>query len=717
MSKRLLIDARQTEETRVITTTNDIIDDFEYEVHSRRQLKGNIYLARVTRVEPSLQAAFVEYGGNRQGFLAFSEIHPDYYRIPVEDRQKLIAEVSAKTDEELNINQNISDENEDDVSEEELRKVKRNLYRNYKIQEVIARRQILLVQVVKEERGTKGAALTTYISIAGRYCVLMPNTPRGGGVSRKIANVTDRRRLKSVVENLDVSLGMAVIVRTAGSKRTKVEIKRDYLNSMATWENVKKLTLESNAPFLIHEEGSLVKRAIRDLYHSDIDEVLVEGIEAYRSCKDYMKSLMPSHAKKVQQYNDEKIPLFQKYKLDAQLTDIFNPRVTLKSGGYLIIDQTEALVAVDVNSGKATRERSIEDTALKTNLEAAEEFARQARLRDLSGLVVIDFIDMEENKNRNSIEKKLKEAMRKDRARIQIGEISNFGLLELSRQRLRPSVVESSSELCSHCGGSGRIQSIEVSAVQILRAIEEEGSDEKNIGINIHAHSNVILHILNNKRVQLSEIETRYNIAIEFINDNSLIPPLKKIETIQKPNLNKPNPEIVENKELIINDEDENQKRKKRGRRIGRRKQRFDDQSSIENSVKEEKPEEKIDKESSSITNQPVQNEVIKKQQPKRNYKKKNNSQIKDNDFDDKKQIDNNVTIENNKKIVKKTIATKNKKIKSENTAQEKTQKEEVKNDKSVELREIKTSAPIDVVKVDEVSNLNKPKKKGWWST
>ena len=717
MSKRLLIDARQTEETRVITTTNDIIDDFEYEVHSRRQLKGNIYLARVTRVEPSLQAAFVEYGGNRQGFLAFSEIHPDYYRIPVEDRQKLIAEVSAKTDEELNINQNISSENEDDVSEEELRKVKRNLYRNYKIQEVIARRQILLVQVVKEERGTKGAALTTYISIAGRYCVLMPNTPRGGGVSRKIANVTDRRRLKSVVENLDVSVGMAVIIRTAGSKRTKVEIKRDYLNSMATWENVKNLTLASNAPFLIHEEGSLVKRAIRDLYHSDIDEVLVEGIEAYRSCKDYMKSLMPSHAKKVQQYNDEKIPLFQKYKLDAQLTDIFNPRVTLKSGGYLIIDQTEALVAVDVNSGKATRERSIEDTALKTNLEAAEEFARQARLRDLSGLVVIDFIDMEENKNRNSIEKKLKEAMRKDRARIQIGEISNFGLLELSRQRLRPSVVESSSELCSHCGGSGRIQSIEVSAVQILRAIEEEGSDEKNIGINIHAHSNVILHILNNKRVQLSEIETRYNIAIEFINDNSLIPPLKKIETIQKPNLNKPNPEIVENKELIINDEDENQKRKKRGRRIGRRKQRFDDQSSIENSVKEEKTEEKIDKESSSITNQPVQNEVIKTQQPKRNYKKKNNSQTKDNDFGDKKQIDNNVTIENNKKIVKKTIATKNKKIKSENTAQEKTQKEEVKNDKSVELREIKTSAPIDVVKVDEVSNLNKPKKKGWWST
>ena len=727
MSKRLLIDARQTEETRVITTTNDVIDDFEYEVHSRRQLKGNIYLARVTRVEPSLQAAFVEYGGNRQGFLAFSEIHPDYYRIPVEDRQKLIAEVSAKTDEELNINQNISDENEDDVSEEELRKVKRNLYRNYKIQEVIARRQILLVQVVKEERGTKGAALTTYISIAGRYCVLMPNTPRGGGVSRKIANITDRRRLKSVVENLDVSEGMAVIVRTAGSKRTKVEIKRDYLNSMATWENVKKLTLESNAPFLIHEEGSLVKRAIRDLYHSDIDEVLVEGIEAYRSCKDYMKSLMPSHAKKVQQYNDEKIPLFQKYKLDAQLTDIFNPRVTLKSGGYLIIDQTEALVAIDVNSGKATRERSIENTALKTNLEAAEEFARQARLRDLSGLVVIDFIDMEEIKNRNNIEKKLKEAMRKDRARIQIGEISSFGLLELSRQRIRPSVVESSSELCSHCGGSGRIQSIEVSAVQILRSIEEEGSDEKNIGIKIHTHSSVILHILNNKRIQLSEIETRYNIIIQFINDNSLIPPLKRIETIQKPNLNKPNPnkpnpnkpnpETIENKELIVSDEDENQKRKKRGRRIGRRKQRFDEQMPIENSVKEEVTEEKTVKESSVGDIQDIKNQNIKTPQLKRNDQKKNVKQIKNNNLNKEKQIDESITIENNKKTIKKVVAPKNKKIQSENIATEKVQKEEVKNKKIAQLREVKTSSPIEVVKVDEGSNSTKPKKKGWWST
>ena len=730
MSKRLLIDARQTEETRVITTTNDIIDDFEYEVHSRRQLKGNIYLARVTRVEPSLQAAFVEYGGNRQGFLAFSEIHPDYYRIPVEDRQKLIAEASAKTEEELSSNltndQIVVDDNEDDVSEEELRKVKRNLYRNYKIQEVIARRQILLIQVVKEERGTKGAALTTYISIAGRYCVLMPNTPRGGGVSRKIANVSDRRRLKTVVNTLDVSPGMAVIIRTAGSKRTKVEIKRDYLSSMNVWENVKNLTLESNAPALIHEEGSLVKRAIRDLYHSDIDEVLVEGIDAYRSCKDYMKALMPSHAKKVQQYNDDKIPLFQKYKLDAQLSDIFNPRVTLKSGGYIIIDQTEALVAIDVNSGKATRERSIEDTALKTNLEAAEEFARQARLRDLSGLIVIDFIDMEETKNRNSIEKKLKEAMRKDRARIQIGEISSFGLLELSRQRLRPSVAESSSELCPHCGGSGRIQSIEVSAVQILRAIEEEGSDENNLAVNIHAHSTVILHILNNKRSQLSEIETRYNIKIDFTNDNSLIPPLKKIETIQKPNLNKPNNkpnnkpkmESVENKELITSNDEETQITKKRGRRIGRRKKRVEDISSSEN-IGNNLIASKTDDDPITLpeTVNTINPEFTQKAKPNKQIFKKNKVQVvSNNENNEQKKSDENTKTENIKKNIKKAVTKINKNMDVKNNIEEPIKSSVLDNGKITTLREVKTSSPIDVVTIDEASKKKNPKKKGWWS-
>ena len=696
MTKRLLIDARQTEETRVITSTNDKIDDFEYEVHSRRQLKGNIYLARVTRVEPSLQAAFIEYGGNRQGFLAFSEIHPDYYRIPIEDRQKLIADVSAKTDEELDINQNINEEIEEDFSEEELRKVKRNLYRNYKIQEVIARRQILLVQVVKEERGTKGAALTTYISIAGRYCVLMPNTPRGGGVSRKIVNIVDRKRLKKIVDNLDLATGMALIIRTAGSKRTKIEIKRDYSNSMSTWENVKKLTLESNAPTLIHEEGSLVKRAIRDLYHNDIDEVLVEGNEAYKVCKNYMKALMPSHAKKVQEYNDVKKPLFQNYNLDSQLFDIFSPKVTLNSGGYLIIDQTEALVAIDVNSGKATRERSIEDTALKTNLEAAEEFARQARLRDLSGLVVIDFIDMEEVKNRNNVEKKLKEAMRKDRARIQIGQISGFGLLELSRQRLRPSVVENSSELCSHCGGSGRIQSIEVSAVQILRSIEEEGADDNNIGVNVYAHSSVILHILNKKRDQLSEIQSRYNILIEFINDNSIIPPLKKLETVKKINTqNKIQTEKKENQEGSAINDQENNNRRKRGKKIGRKNKKVIPNEDLSNE-EETKNNNPINKNETKATEKTDQNEINK------NIKKRKN------------------TRENNKKSNEsKSKKNKSVKIKSENDNtldDEKNNINETATTETKNLRIVQTSSPIEVTEIDNDSKPQKPKRKGWWS-
>ena len=696
MTKRLLIDARQTEETRVITSTNDKIDDFEYEVHSRRQLKGNIYLARVTRVEPSLQAAFIEYGGNRQGFLAFSEIHPDYYRIPIEDRQKLIADVSAKTDEELDINQNINEEIEEDFSEEELRKVKRNLYRNYKIQEVIARRQILLVQVVKEERGTKGAALTTYISIAGRYCVLMPNTPRGGGVSRKIVNIVDRKRLKKIVDNLDLATGMALIIRTAGSKRTKIEIKRDYSNSMSTWENVKKLTLESNAPTLIHEEGSLVKRAIRDLYHNDIDEVLVEGNEAYKVCKNYMKALMPSHAKKVQEYNDVKKPLFQNYNLDSQLFDIFSPKVTLNSGGYLIIDQTEALVAIDVNSGKATRERSIEDTALKTNLEAAEEFARQARLRDLSGLVVIDFIDMEDVKNRNNVEKKLKEAMRKDRARIQIGQISGFGLLELSRQRLRPSVVENSSELCSHCGGSGRIQSIEVSAVQILRSIEEEGADDNNIGVNVYAHSSVILHILNKKRDQLSEIQSRYNILIEFINDNSIIPPLKKLETVKKINTqNKIQTEKKENQEGSAINDQENNNRRKRGKKIGRKNKKVIPNEDLSNE-EETKNNNPINKNETKATEKTDQNEInknIKKRKNTReNNKKSNESKSKKNkSVKIKSENDNTLDVEKNNINETATTETKNPRI-------------------------VQTSSPIEVTEIDNDSKPQKPKRKGWWS-
>ena len=693
MSKKLLIDARQSEETRVISTTNDLIDDFEYEVHSRRQLKGNIYLARVTRVEPSLQAAFIEYGGNRQGFLAFSEIHPDYYRIPVEDKNKLLAEASAKTDEDLNLIDDSGEDNIDEFNEEEFKKIKRNLYKNYKIQEVIARRQILLVQVVKEERGSKGAALSTYISIAGRYCVLMPNTPRGGGVSRKISNITDRKRLKKVVDELDVSKGMAVIIRTAGSKRTKTEIKRDYSNSMKIWENVKKLTLESNAPFLIHEEGSLVKRAIRDLYHSDIDEVLVEGSDAYKACKNYMKALMPSHAKKVQQYIDDKLHLFQRYNLDAQLQDIFNPKVTLKSGGYIIIDQTEALVAVDVNSGRSTRERNIEDTALKNNLEAAEEFARQARLRDLSGLIVIDFIDMEENKNRISVEKKLKESMKKDRARIQIGEISNFGLLELSRQRLRPSIVENSSELCPHCAGSGRIQSIEVSAVQILRAIEEEGAPDGIEGVKVFAHSDVILHILNKKRSQLNEIENGYKILIDFNNDNTIIPPQKKLEVVKK-SIPKEQRE-TETKEQNNNfDNDEKQNKRRRNRKPARRRRKVDIESNLNQN---------------SETTSPNQQEVIKMEnEDDKNIK----TSIEIADAENDKQT----ILKKEKKTTKRV-----KKTKKANAIEKEIQNSEPKQsdenkDINVEIRETKSSAPIEVVNIEQNASKEKPKKKGWWS-
>ena len=693
MSKKLLIDARQSEETRVISTTNDLIDDFEYEVHSRRQLKGNIYLARVTRVEPSLQAAFIEYGGNRQGFLAFSEIHPDYYRIPVEDKNKLLAEASAKTDEDLNLIDDSSEDNIDEFNEEEFKKIKRNLYKNYKIQEVIARRQILLVQVVKEERGSKGAALSTYISIAGRYCVLMPNTPRGGGVSRKISNITDRKRLKKVVDELDVSKGMAVIIRTAGSKRTKTEIKRDYSNSMKIWENVKKLTLESNAPFLIHEEGSLVKRAIRDLYHSDIDEVLVEGSEAYKACKNYMKAVMPSHAKKVQQYVDDKLHLFQRYNLDAQLQDIFNPKVTLKSGGYIIIDQTEALVAVDVNSGRSTRERNIEDTALKNNLEAAEEFARQARLRDLSGLIVIDFIDMEENKNRISVEKKLKESMKKDRARIQIGEISNFGLLELSRQRLRPSIVENSSELCPHCAGSGRIQSIEVSAVQILRAIEEEGAPDGIEGVKVFAHSDVILHILNKKRSQLNEIENGYKILIDFNNDNTIIPPQKKLEVVRK-SIPKEQRE-TETKEQNNNfDNDEKQNKRRRNRKPTRRRRKVDTESNLNQN---------------SETALPNQQEVIKMEnEDDKNIKTSIEIADAENDKPTKLKKEKKTT-----KRVKKTK--KADLIEKEIQNSEPKQNDEDK-DINVEIRETKSSAPIEVVNIEQNASKEKPKKKGWWS-
>ena len=540
-TKRMLIDATHAEETRVVIVDGTRLEDFDVEVESRRQLKGNIYLAKVTRVEPSLQAAFVDFGGNRHGFLAFSEIHPDYYQIPVADREALIAE-QREAEAEAEENDGAGEEDPDEVSvqsvggddtdEVEIRRPVKS-HRQYKIQEVIKRRQILLVQVVKEERGNKGAALTTYISLPGRYCVLMPNTARGGGISRKISNSADRRKLKTILNEFDIPSGVAVIVRTAGSKRTKAEIKRDYDYLMRLWNQVRETTLESIAPCLVHEEGNLIKRAIRDLYSKDVENVIVEGTEAYRVAKDFMKLLIPSHSKRVQPYKDATVPLLHRYQVESQLDAMHDPVVTLKSGGYIVLSQTEALVAIDVNSGKATKERNIEETALQTNMEAAEEVARQLRLRDLAGLVVIDFIDMEIHRNQIKVERQLKEGMKNDRARIQMGRISPFGLLELSRQRLRPSIMESSTGPCPHCGGTGALRSVESAALSVIRAIEEEGMKGRSTSITVHVATPVALYILNQKRIALADIESRYGFSVTLTGDDSLIAPDTRIDRIK----------------------------------------------------------------------------------------------------------------------------------------------------------------------------------------
>ena len=527
MTKKMLIDAAHAEETRVVLVDGTRVEDFDFETKNRKQLRGNIYLAKVTRVEPSLQAAFVEYGGNRHGFLAFNEIHPDYYQIPVADREALLREEAEDHDEDEPVRAIDADDDdaeagadEDDVMEEEVARRRRRLMRKYKIQEVIRRRQIMLVQVVKEERGNKGAALTTYLSLAGRYGVLMPNTARGGGISRKITTATDRKRLKGVVQSLDVPEGMGLIVRTAGAKRTKAEIKRDYEYLLRLWENIRETTLHSIAPALIYEEEDLVKRAIRDLYDKDIDGVFVEGEAGFKEARDFMRMLMPSQAKKVQLYRDP-TPLFVKHKVEDHLSQIYSPVVPLRSGGYLVINQTEALVAIDVNSGRATRERNIEATALKTNLEAAEEAARQLRLRDLAGLIVIDFIDMDESKNNRAVEKKLKDALKDDRARVQMGKISGFGLMEISRQRRRTGVLEGTTHVCEHCNGTGRVRSVESSALAALRSLEIEalrGGGE----VTLKVPRAVGLYILNEKRAHLARVHETFGVFVTVVIDDAM---------------------------------------------------------------------------------------------------------------------------------------------------------------------------------------------------
>src|SRR5689334_4376639 len=650
MASKMLIDAAHPEKTRVVAVKGNRVEEFDYESASKKQLRGNIYLAKVTRVEPSLQAAFVDYGGNRHGFLAFTEIHPDYYQIPVADRQalleaeaeeesrasaaeaaeddaaagrrrrrgrrgrsrhesqgrreverpnapppaetpsvakfevedeidttpredepspgvameasSLVHEVSEPADELETKDVSLrsgpepsDDEDEDDDAEpaeivgqpvalkegngeataeetvesvgsedalEELpERTRRRRGRPYKIQEVIRRRQIILVQVVKEERGNKGAALTTYLSLAGRYTVLMPNTARGGGISRKITQPTDRKRLREIAGELEVPEGMGLIIRTAGAQRTKTEIKRDYDYLLRLWETVRDLTLKSTAPSLVYEEGSLIKRSIRDLYNKDIDEVLVAGDDAYREAKDFMRMLMPSHAKNVKPYKEGQ-PIFVKSGIEAQLDAMFSPQVTLRSGGYVVINQTEALVSIDVNSGRATREHSIEDTAHQTNLEAAEEIARQLRLRDLAGLIVIDFIDMEEKRNNRAVEKRVKDSLKNDRARIQVGHISPFGLMEMSRQRIRTGVLESSSIPCAHCGGTGVVRSTPSVALHVLRSLEETLIRSASHNLIVRTRIEVAFYVLNQKRVHVQELEARFGVHIAIVADEAL---------------------------------------------------------------------------------------------------------------------------------------------------------------------------------------------------
>ncbi|MGI3211337.1 Rne/Rng family ribonuclease [Roseovarius tibetensis] len=637
MAKKMLIDATHAEETRVVVVDGNKVEEFDFESENKRQLAGNIYLAKVTRVEPSLQAAFVDYGGNRHGFLAFAEIHPDYYQIPVADREALMAEeealAQAQADEEekpkrpsrgrsrSRAEKTTSDDavtegdisgmetidldtesettaeavpegsspmervaetpveepdaatdgdgatasdaaeatdtrdhatNDDSIESvadeddsEDIRPVRKPRARRYKIQEVIKVRQIMLVQVVKEERGNKGAALTTYLSLAGRYCVLMPNTARGGGISRKITNAADRKKLKEIASEIDLPKGAGLIIRTAGAQRTKAEIRRDYEYLQRLWEQIRELTLNSIAPAKIYEEGNLIKRSIRDLYNREIDEVMVEGEAGYRIAKDFMKMIMPSHAKNVKHYVDQQ-PLFARHQVESYLSAMFNPTVQLKSGGYIVIGVTEALVAIDVNSGRATREGSIEETALKTNLEAADEVARQMRLRDLAGLIVIDFIDMDERRNNAAVEKRMKDRLKTDRARIQVGRISGFGLMEMSRQRLRPGMIEATTQPCPHCHGTGLIRSDDNLALAILREIEEEGVRRRSREVVVRCPVGIANYLINLKREHVAQIELRYGLSVRIEGDQTLVNPDFTIEKLKSATRNVPEPDAAQ---------------------------------------------------------------------------------------------------------------------------------------------------------------------------
>lgn len=854
MPKKMLIDATHAEETRVVVVEGNKVDEFDFESLNKRQLSGNIYLAKVTRVEPSLQAAFVDYGGNRHGFLSFAEIHPDYYQIPVADREALIAEEEAyaktleeeanlaqqkksrirkrkpkviaeeadsdisissdvieKSDENvetLNVTENqdssnpnsITDNEEvsdnpidldlknnseinvesddeansdseiesvaDDDIEEEVRPRKPRP-RRYKIQEVIKVRQILLIQVVKEERGNKGAALTTYLSLAGRYCVLMPNTARGGGISRKITNVQDRKKIKEITSELDVPKGAGLIVRTAGAKRNRDDILRDYEYLMRQWTQIRDVTLESIAPTQIYAEGDIIKRSIRDLYNNDIDEIIVDGERGYEAAKAYMTMLMPTHVKRVKQYKN-KMPLYARYQVENYLGGMFNPTVQLKSGGYIVIGVTEALVAVDVNSGKATKESSIEKTALKTNLEAADEVARQLRLRDLAGLIVIDFIDMEERRNNIAVEKRMKDKLKSDRARIQVGRISGFGLMEMSRQRLRPGMLEATTKECPHCLGTGLVRSDDSQALSILREIEEEAIRKRTKEILATVPVGISNYLMNHKRENIALIESQYGISIIIEASSSMVgtdyelekrkttsriiadvfdmPTAREMEAVA-------NIEVAKNSDdaepsANLEDDDKPKKRRRRRRRKPRKddiitnsSEGSDDINQVDTPIFNSSPDEN----SENDQEQPVESKAVKakrKQKPKKITEieiNTPNEQTESNESVDelsdetkpkkrkrrtKAQIEaDKAEAEKNKEIEKpkKPQAKLKKKAQDVSTSESKTPKSK---NKTVTKAKKPTAKPSDEIKdKDEDKSVelkveapDKPKRRGWWS-
>ena len=854
MPKKMLIDATHAEETRVVVVEGNKVDEFDFESLNKRQLSGNIYLAKVTRVEPSLQAAFVDYGGNRHGFLSFAEIHPDYYQIPVADREALIAEEEAyaktleeeanlaqqkksrirkrkpkviaeeadsdisissdvieKSDENVEIlnvtenqdssnpnsitdNEEVSDnpidldlknnseinvesddeENSDseiesvadDDIEEEVRPRKPRP-RRYKIQEVIKVRQILLIQVVKEERGNKGAALTTYLSLAGRYCVLMPNTARGGGISRKITNVQDRKKIKEITSELDVPKGAGLIVRTAGAKRNRDDILRDYEYLMRQWTQIRDVTLESIAPTQIYAEGDIIKRSIRDLYNNDIDEIIVDGERGYEAAKAYMTMLMPTHVKRVKQYKN-KMPLYARYQVENYLGGMFNPTVQLKSGGYIVIGVTEALVAVDVNSGKATKESSIEKTALKTNLEAADEVARQLRLRDLAGLIVIDFIDMEERRNNIAVEKRMKDKLKSDRARIQVGRISGFGLMEMSRQRLRPGMLEATTKECPHCLGTGLVRSDDSQALSILREIEEEAIRKRTKEILATVPVGISNYLMNHKRENIALIESQYGISIIIEASSSMVgtdyelekrkttsriiadvfdmPTAREMEAVA-------NIEVAKNSDdaepsANLEDDDKPKKRRRRRRRKPRKddiatnsSEGSDDINQVDTPIFNSSPDEN----SENDQEQPVESKAVKakrKQKPKKITEieiNTPNEQTESNESVDelsdetkpkkrkrrtKAQIEaDKAEAEKNKEIEKpkKPQAKLKKKTQDVSTSESKTPKSKNKTVTKAKKSTAKTSDEIKDNGEDKSVELkveapDKPKRRGWWS-